>query len=78
MAGTLLLHGLVFWFAKDITDANIQRNLGIANLVISLVGLAVALYARECGDPYQCLGTDRSIPACRAGIWFYALPLSRK
>jgi len=42
--------GLLLWFAKDVMDANVQRNLGIANLVISVVGLVMALYATMAGN----------------------------
>lgn len=42
--------GLVLWFAKDVTDANIQKNLGIANLVVAVVGLALSLYATMAGN----------------------------
>lgn len=42
--------GLVLWFAKDVTDAKIQRNLGVANLIISVVGLAMSLYASLAGN----------------------------
>jgi hypothetical protein len=37
--------GLVLFFAKDLADDKAQRNLGIANLVICLVGLGLSLYA---------------------------------
>ena len=37
--------GLVLWFAKDVADEKVQRNLGIANLIISVVGLGLSLYA---------------------------------
>lgn len=37
--------GLMLWFAKDTTDEKIQKNLGIANLLISVIGLILALYA---------------------------------
>lgn len=42
--------GLVLWFTKDVMDAAVQRNLGIANLVISVVGLAMSLYATMAGN----------------------------
>ncbi len=42
--------GLVLWFAKDVTDEKIQRNLGIANLVIAVVGLVLSLYATMAGN----------------------------
>jgi hypothetical protein len=37
--------GLVLFFAKDVADDKAQRNLGIANLVICVVGLVLSLYA---------------------------------
>ena len=42
--------GLTLWFAKDASDEKVQRNLGIANLVISVVGLGMALYATMAGN----------------------------
>jgi len=35
--------GLVLWFAKDAPDAKFQRNMGVANLLISVVGLVLTL-----------------------------------
>lgn len=37
--------GLVLFFAKDVADDKAQRNLGIANLVICVVGLGLSLFA---------------------------------
>lgn len=42
--------GLVLWFAKDASDEKVQRNLGIANLIISVVGLVMSLYATMAGN----------------------------
>ncbi len=42
--------GLVLWFAKDASDEKVQRGLGMANLVISVVGLAMSLYASLAGN----------------------------
>ena len=42
--------GLVLFFAKDVSDEKAQRNLGIANLVISVVGLGLSLYATMAGN----------------------------
>ena len=42
--------GLTLWFAKDASDEKVQRNLGIANLIISVVGLGMALYATMAGN----------------------------
>lgn len=42
--------GLVLFFAKDVSDEKIQKNLGIANLVISVVGLILSLYATLAGN----------------------------
>ena len=36
--------GLVLWFAKDITDVNVQRNFGYALLISTIVGLILAIY----------------------------------
>jgi len=36
--------GLVLWFAKDITDAAVQKNLGYALFVSNIVGLILAIY----------------------------------
>ena len=36
--------GLVLWFAKDIADANIQRNFGYALLISTVIGLILAIY----------------------------------
>jgi hypothetical protein len=37
--------GLVLFFAKDVAGDTAQRNLGVANLVICVVGLVLSLYA---------------------------------
>ncbi|MFT3893899.1 MAG: hypothetical protein QM730_19905 [Anaerolineales bacterium] len=42
--------GLVLFFAKDISDAKAQKNLGIANLVICVVGFGLSLYATMAGN----------------------------
>ena len=42
--------GLMLWFAKDVTDEKIQRSFGIANLVVSVVGLVLSLYATMAGN----------------------------
>ncbi len=39
----LLTLGLVLWFAKDVADATIQRGMGIALFIGSLVGLVVTV-----------------------------------
>lgn len=36
--------GLVLWFAKDITDAAVQKNFGYALLVGNVIGLILAIY----------------------------------
>lgn len=42
--------GLVLWFAKDLADEKAQKNLGIANLVISVIGLGLSLYGTMAGN----------------------------
>ena len=42
--------GLVLWFAKDVADEKAQKNLGIANLVISVIGLGLSLYSTMAGN----------------------------
>lgn len=42
--------GLVLWFAKDVADEKAQKNLGIANLVISVIGLGLSLYGTMAGN----------------------------
>lgn len=42
--------GLVLWFAKDVADEKVQKNLGIANLVISVIGLGLSLYGTMAGN----------------------------
>lgn len=42
--------GLVLFFAKDVSDAKAQKNLAVANLVISVVGLGLSLYATMAGN----------------------------
>ena len=42
--------GLMLWFAKDVTDEKVQRSFGIANLVVSVVGLVLSLYATMAGN----------------------------
>lgn len=37
--------GLMLWFAKDVADEKVQRGFGMANLVVSVVGLVLSLYA---------------------------------
>jgi len=42
--GTAMLAlGLLLWFAKDITDASVQKGMGIALLVGAVAGLIVTL-----------------------------------
>ena len=36
--------GLFLWFAKDITDAAIQRNFGYAILISTIIGLILSIY----------------------------------
>lgn len=42
--------GLVLWFAKDATDEKVQRNLGVANLIVSVAGLVLSLVATMAGN----------------------------
>lgn len=39
----LIAIGLVLWFAKDVTDERVQRNLGLALLVGAVLGLVVTV-----------------------------------
>lgn len=40
----LFVVGLLLWSAKDITDANVQKNFGYAMLVSTIIGLILAIY----------------------------------
>lgn len=42
--------GLVMWFAKDVEDAKVQRGIGVANMIIAVVGLALTLVATMAGN----------------------------
>jgi len=35
--------GLVLWFAKDVSEPKVQRNLGFAMLVVSVVGFLLSI-----------------------------------
>lgn len=50
--------GLILWFAKDVPDAKFQRNLGMANLVIAVVGLVLTL-----------IGSMSSTAVLRTNVW---------
>src|SRR5690242_17463961 len=50
--------GLVLWFAKDVSDAMLQKGMGIALLVTALTGLIVTL-----------LGTFASKAVIRTNGW---------
>jgi hypothetical protein len=39
----LLTIGLLAWFAKNVTDASVQRGMGVAMLIGSLAGLVMAV-----------------------------------
>ena len=42
--GTALLGlGLLLWFAKDVTDANLQKGMGIALLIGAVAGLVITV-----------------------------------
>jgi len=55
---TAFAFGLVLWFAKDTTDAKAQRNLGIAMLVVSVVGFVLSI-----------VGTMDGSKVIRANVW---------
>ena len=42
--------GLVRWFAKDVEDAKVQRNLGAANMIVAVVGLVLTLVSTMAGN----------------------------
>lgn len=42
--------GLVMWFARDVEDAKVQRGIGVANMIIAVVGLALTLVATMAGN----------------------------
>ncbi len=50
--------GLVLWFAKDVADPAAQKGLGIAMLVISVIGFALSI-----------LGTMEVSKVIRANVW---------
>ena len=50
--------GLVLWFAKDIADANIQKNLGYGLLASNVIGLILAIY----GSATRVIGAYGWIP----------------
>jgi hypothetical protein len=61
--GTAMLGlGLVLWFAKDVSDAGLQRGMGIALLVTAVTGLVVTL-----------LGTFASNAVIRTNGWVVML-----
>jgi hypothetical protein len=48
--GTAMLGlGLLLWFAKDVTDANLQKGMGIALLVGAAAGLIIAVVGTTSG-----------------------------
>lgn len=48
--GTALLGlGLLLWFAKDVTDENLQKGMGIALLVGAVAGLAITVLGTTSG-----------------------------
>ena len=59
--GTALLAlGLLLWFAKDVSDANLQRGMGVALLTGAAAGLALTLAGAVSG-------------VLRTNWWFVAL-----
>ena len=48
--GTAMLGlGLLLWFAKDVTDANLQKGMGIALLVGAVAGLFITVMGTTSG-----------------------------
>jgi hypothetical protein len=48
--GTAMLGlGLLLWFAKDVTDTNLQKGMGIALLVGALAGLLITVMGTTSG-----------------------------
>jgi hypothetical protein len=48
--GTALLGlGLLLWFAKDVTDANLQKGMGIALLIGAVAGLGITVLGATSG-----------------------------
>jgi hypothetical protein len=48
--GTAMLGlGLLLWFAKDVTDTNLQKGMGIALLVGAVAGLLITLMGTSSG-----------------------------
>ncbi len=48
--GTAMLGlGLLLWFAKDVTEANLQKGMGIALLVGAAAGLAITVLGTTSG-----------------------------
>ena len=48
--GTALLGlGLLLWFAKDVTDSNLQKGMGIALLVGAVAGLGITVLGTTSG-----------------------------
>jgi len=41
--GALVTVGLVLWFAKDVVDERIQKNIGLALLIGTILGLIVTV-----------------------------------
>jgi hypothetical protein len=48
--GTAMLGlGLLLWFAKDVTEANLQKGMGIALLIGAVAGLAITVLGATSG-----------------------------
>ena len=48
--GTALLGlGLLLWFAKDVTEANLQKGMGISLLIGTAAGLVITLFGATSG-----------------------------
>ncbi len=45
----MLALGLLLWFAKDVSEANLQKGMGIALLVGALAGLAITVLGTTSG-----------------------------
>ena len=58
----LLALGLVLWFAKDVTDASLQKGMGIAVLVGAIAGLIITV-----------IGISRASAVIRSNGWIAVL-----
>jgi hypothetical protein len=49
LGAALLTMGLMFWFAKDAAESNLQRNMGFVGLIGSVLALVVTLVSMTQG-----------------------------